>query len=411
MQTTFINVEFGGRFVRLGSRVRPYFDVLKNGESAKNIQEMAKNDFAIDLSDTNIKIFLENIFSRSGIIVDFDEKTNQYKILPENPTERRSNDITIRLKATLLSCKGVGFISGKLKFLYTKSALTVFAMLALVNMVLILTGEMPESVEKFRAMHFSDADFWIVVPVLVVSFVFHELGHSTAALIGGVKPGRIGFGIYWIYPVLFSDVTNTWSLEPKKRVLVDVGGIYFQSVFTAIIGVLIYLSDEKFGYSLAICFLCNVVSILISIIPVLRYDGYWVIADYLDCPCLSKIKANEIIGVFFSDKISNKIQVTSGDTFKKCVLLGYFFISKLCLVAFILLLIFNLKNSAHLLINEVLMLEEAEAAEDLLKATAKILIYAIPLLLAPYIATKMVRPAMDFCGSLSQRLLSRREQE
>jgi len=395
----------------LGGRVRPYFDALKNGESAKNIQKMVKNDFAIDLAGSNIKFFLENIFSGSGIIVDFDKKTNQYKILPENPTARRSNNITIRLKATLLPRKMVGFISGKLKFLYTKSALSVFAILALANIALILTGGTPESVEKIRAMHFSDANFWVMVPILVVSFVFHELGHSTAALVGGVKPGRIGFGIYWIYPVLFSDVTSTWSLEPKKRVLVDVGGIYFQSVFTAIIGVLIHLSGEKLGYSLAICFLCNAVSILISIIPVLRYDGYWVVADYLDCPHLSKIKANEIIGIFFSNKTSNKVQITSGDMFKKYVLLGYFVISKLCLFAFILLLVFNLKNSAHLLINETLILREAKAAEDLLKTTAKILIYSIPLLLAPYVVIKMVRPAMDFCIRLSQRRLSRREQE
>jgi len=411
MQTTFTNVEFGGRFVRLGSRVRPYFDALKNGESAENIQKMVKNDFAIDLARANIKFFLENIFLRSGMVVDFDKKTDQYKILPKHSAARRHNDVTIRLKITLLPCTTVKFISDKLKFLYTKPALTAFSILALANIVLILTNGMPASIERIRAMHFSGADFWIAAPILLVSFVFHELGHSTAALVGGVKPGRIGFGIYWIYPVLFSDVTNTWGLEPKKRVLVDVGGVYFQSFFTVIIGILIHLSGEKLGYSLAICFLCNAVSILISIIPVLRYDGYWVIADYLDCPCLSKIKANEIIGIFFSDKTSNKVQIASGDIFKKYVLLGYFVMSKLCFFAFILLLFFNLKNSTHLLTNEILMLEEAKAAEDLLKIAAKILIYSIPLLLAPYVAIKMARPAMDFCISLSQRLLSRREQE
>jgi len=89
MRTTFTNVEFGGRFVRLGGRVRPYFDALKKGESAKNIQKMVKNDFAIDLADPNIKFFLENIFSKSGIVVFFDKKTNQYKILPEKPTVKK----------------------------------------------------------------------------------------------------------------------------------------------------------------------------------------------------------------------------------------------------------------------------------------------------------------------------------
>lgn len=126
---------------------------------------------------------------------------------------------------------------------------------------------------------------------LLVLF-FHELGHATAAFSYGVRPKEIGFGLYFIFPVFFTNVTNIWELNTTKRIMVNIGGIYFQLLVN-----LLLIALAWFGVSLAIVqklFLINSISIIICLVPFLRYDGYWIISDLYRIPNLRK-KANALV--------------------------------------------------------------------------------------------------------------------
>ncbi|MBX2924752.1 MAG: hypothetical protein KF746_21295 [Chitinophagaceae bacterium] len=142
----------------------------------------------------------------------------------------------------------------------------------------------------------------------------HELGHATAAFNYGVRPKDIGFGLYFIFPVFFTNVTNIWELNTLKRIIVNIGGIYFQMLIN-----LLLITLTWFGLSPAIVqklFIINSISIIICLVPFLRYDGYWIISDICRIPNLKK-KASALVVCLIAKPIQikkyflqNKISVT-----------------------------------------------------------------------------------------------------
>jgi putative peptide zinc metalloprotease protein len=110
------------------------------------------------------------------------------------------------------------------------------------------------------------------------SLVIHELGHASACLRYGAKPSEIGFTFYLVYPAFYSDVSSAWRLRRWQRVIVDVGGAYFQLVVAAVFG-LAFLASRWQPFELAA--LMIVYGVSISLNPVFKFDGYWVLADSL----------------------------------------------------------------------------------------------------------------------------------
>jgi putative peptide zinc metalloprotease protein len=127
--------------------------------------------------------------------------------------------------------------------------------------------------------------------LFVLSSLFHELGHATACHRYGGRAGDIGFGVYWVYPVLYSDVTDAWRLKREQRVIVDLGGVYLQGIFAAACAAA-YLATGAGGFHDAFTFIA--LSCFVSLNPFFRFDGYWVLADLLEIPDLSRQPARLI---------------------------------------------------------------------------------------------------------------------
>ena len=65
---------------------------------------------------------------------------------------------------------------------------------------------------------------------MILSLAFHECGHARVP-VGGARPGRIGIGIYLVWPVFYTDVTDSWRLSKAGRLRTDLGGVYFNVLF------------------------------------------------------------------------------------------------------------------------------------------------------------------------------------
>ena len=70
----------------------------------------------------------------------------------------------------------------------------------------------------------------LVVGLTVTSAAFHECGHATGCRYGEARPGRIGMGIYLIWPAFFTNVTDSYRLSRGGRLRTDLGGVYFNLV-------------------------------------------------------------------------------------------------------------------------------------------------------------------------------------
>jgi len=360
---------------------------------------MVANDFGVTLPDKEIKPFLDKIFFNSKLLIDVDEEENNFKIRPNKSEVARNDETMIRMRITLIPESWVHRISKKLKFLHTKWAFFFFCCLLIANLIIFSTYGIQKSFHKIPSFRFSEINLWVTIPILVLSFIFHEIGHSTASLVGGCKPGRIGFGIYWIYPVLFSDVTKAWLSEPNKRILVDIGGIYFQSILTAVIGLIIPFADSAVASSLLACLAYNLFAIFLSANPALRYDGYWVVADYLDCPNLATLSREKFLNIFKKNKSSSN-DFFDANKFKNYVFSGYLIFSWIFFGAFILLLLLGIKNSIFLIFNELRNFSAPCTTKCLLEKSMKLLIYCIPLLFLPYITSRLFQSARSILVDL-----------
>jgi len=114
--------------------------------------------------------------------------------------------------------------------------------------------------------------------LFLLSLLFHEFGHASACVRYGARPSDIGFTLYLIYPAFYSDVTAAWQLKRWQRVVVDLGGCFFQLVSSGALLLIYWLSAWE---PLRIAVLMNLYSCIFSLNPIFKFDGYWVLSDLL----------------------------------------------------------------------------------------------------------------------------------
>lgn len=149
-------------------------------------------------------------------------------------------------------------------------------------MMCLLTFNLVEHGLNFS---FQSADFFTAYGLFLISLFFHELGHASACSRFGVKPGSIGFTIYLIYPAFYADVSIAWKLKRWERVLVDLGGVYFQLIVAAFYALLMAFT----GWSVLSTAIAIIIgSCVFSLNPIFKFDGYWVVSDAFGVTNLSK---------------------------------------------------------------------------------------------------------------------------
>jgi len=121
------------------------------------------------------------------------------------------------------------------------------------------------------------------IGLFLLTGIWHEIGHATALAHEGYAPGRIGLGFLLVIPVLFAEVTAVGMLARGGRLRVDFSGMVFQ-LFAG--GLLLLLSVicgpfASLSGSLQVAGLSSLVAVCWSLLPFVRSDGYWILADYL----------------------------------------------------------------------------------------------------------------------------------
>lgn len=121
----------------------------------------------------------------------------------------------------------------------------------------------------------------LVFLMTVLPGFWHEFGHATALRYGGGRARGIGVGIYIMDPAFYTDVTDSYRLSRGGRVRTGLGGIYFDFILsTLLIGA--YLQT---GYEvLLLLVVLNNLNTAYQFFPLVRLDGYWILADLTGIP-------------------------------------------------------------------------------------------------------------------------------
>lgn len=243
---------------------------LRVSRSAFHFLHMVDRGVPLDVIAQNFTRHPDRAVSREEVEVAYNKLMERVRALD------KSTDITtfgLKYPRRLISAPLVRRVSSLLTGAYNGAVAlllvgAVFAALAL--QVRILRGvDLPALVMPH---------LWSGYVLLLGSLVIHEFGHAAACARYAARPAEIGVGIYFIYPALYSDVTDAWRLTRWQRVVVDLGGVFFQAVTGA---------SFVFGYQLTGSVPLLAASILVttnclfSLNPLFKFDGYWVISDAL----------------------------------------------------------------------------------------------------------------------------------
>ncbi|WP_460991654.1 hypothetical protein [Sinomonas soli] len=123
----------------------------------------------------------------------------------------------------------------------------------------------------------------LVVAVTVFSAGFHEFGHAAAARYGGATPGAMGAGLYLFWPAFYTDVTDSYRLGRAGRVRTDLGGLYFNAIVTVLIAGIWWATRYD---ALLLVVLTQILQMIRQLTPLVRFDGYHVLADVTGIPDL-----------------------------------------------------------------------------------------------------------------------------
>jgi putative peptide zinc metalloprotease protein len=143
---------------------------------------------------------------------------------------------------------------------------------------------------------------WISLGVVKV---IHEFGHGLSCKAFGGECHEMGVLLMCLSPALYCNVTDAWTLADKwKRIIISFAGIYVELIIAAgATFVWWYTPAYPIANNIALCVmvLCSVSTVVFNANPLMRFDGYYMLADWLEIPNLRE-KANRFLNNLFLEK-------------------------------------------------------------------------------------------------------------
>lgn len=171
----------------------------------------------------------------------------------------------------------------RVEFLYSNLWQNIVFVMGFLGIIFVLRDW-----EKFTTTFmylFSTEGFFYYMLSLIFVKSMHELGHAFTAKRLGCKVPTMGVAFLVMFPVLYTDTTNAWTLKSKyKRLEIVVAGIKVE-LYLALIATFLW-SFAPDGIFKSILFIVAttswISSVLINISPFLRFDGYYALSDFSD---------------------------------------------------------------------------------------------------------------------------------
>jgi putative peptide zinc metalloprotease protein len=196
-------------------------------------------------------------------------------------SQARTALLALRFRAGILGETPVNAIARLMQPLF-RAPVVLAALLALVacDVWLGISGGVSDGL---IAIIRSPALILGMTALTILSLAFHECGHAAACRYSGARPGRIGVGIYLVWPVFFTDVTDSYRLPRRGRLRTDLGGVYF-NVLVALATAGAYLATD--WRPLVVAVVGQQLLILDQFVPWIRLDGYHIVSDLIGVPDL-----------------------------------------------------------------------------------------------------------------------------
>lgn len=240
---------------------------------------------------------------RSGLVIA--SVPNQGRQLHKRRDQRRrkeflgaiSNILCIRFKGFDPE-RILNWLHPKLAWLFSRTAFTLSMILILAAVTLVIV-----QFDVFRSrlpgfyQFFSPTNALLLAITLGLTKVCHEFGHGLVCKHFGGECHEMGVMILVLTPCLYCNVSDSWMLPSKwQRAGIGAAGMYVEVVLASLATFVWWFSQPGLLNYLAlnIMFIASVTTLLFNANPLLRYDGYYILADLMEIPNLRQ-KATSIL--------------------------------------------------------------------------------------------------------------------
>ncbi len=186
----------------------------------------------------------------------------------------------------------------KVKWFYhpvTMVCCTLFALSAL--MLVVVEFDVFRSRLPGFYQFFSPSNAILLALMLGVTKIIHEFGHGLSCKHFGGECHEMGVMILVLTPCLYCNVSDSWMLPSKwQRAFIGAAGMYNELVVASLATYFWWFSQPGLLNNLALntMFIASVSTVLFNANPLLRYDGYYILADLTEIPNLRQ-KATKIL--------------------------------------------------------------------------------------------------------------------
>ncbi|HEU4733137.1 MAG TPA: PqqD family peptide modification chaperone [Kofleriaceae bacterium] len=133
-------------------------------------------------------------------------------------------------------------------------------------------------------------DIAIAVVVATIAGLLHELGHGLACQHYGGNVTEIGFTLfYYVQPAAYCDTSSSYTITRRRhKVIIQLAGIVVSALFMSALSMLLVVLDPGLPIYPGLALMLVVTSLLVfaTLIPFVKFDGYYAVCDYFGFPNL-----------------------------------------------------------------------------------------------------------------------------
>ena len=272
-EATYLVLKPGGQSIQVSRLLYLVLDGIDGIRTVSEIAERTSAAFGRTVSADNVGYLVASKLAPLGLVPGGGAHAT--------PADEDQPVLALKLRHTMIREAGVQRLAGVFKPLFHPAIVAVVLTCLVGSDAWLVRGGRLTFAFQYVLLH--PLLLLTVLGLALASMLFHECGHAAACRYGGARPGVIGVGFYVVWPAFFTNVTDAYRLGRVGRIRTDLGGVYFNAVFVLPL-VAAYLAT---GYLplLAAVFLIHM-EIVQQLMPSLRLDGYFILADLIGVPDL-----------------------------------------------------------------------------------------------------------------------------
>jgi putative peptide zinc metalloprotease protein len=185
------------------------------------------------------------------------------------------------------------------RWIFTKTfgLLSLMFMLSALFLVLANWNSFLSKLPAYHEFFTLKTVFYLWIALGAVKII-HEFGHGLSCKSFRGEVHEMGALFLVFSPCLYCNVSDSWTLPNKwHRIIISAAGIWVELVIAAAATWVWWWSEPGgfiYNISMALMVVCSVSTVIFNANPLMRFDGYYVMADWLEIPNLRE-KSNRFL--------------------------------------------------------------------------------------------------------------------